>query len=275
MGGPSGFIDDCVAAPWRQRGVRAGRALPDDRWPWRPHARRSRTRAGGAYRRVAGATRPLANIPYYCRNEGLLKISRNNDSDSDVAHFLYCGQIVARKGVDLLIRAFCRVAQGYPGVCLTLVGDGPMRAELTAAVPELIQPRVKWAGFREVEDLPPYFAEANVFVLPSIHDGWGVVINQAVSAGMAVIASDAVGAGVDLVTDGKNGLIFPSQNEMALEKTLRFFAENPDAIVRFGRMSRLVGQNLTPEHGAERWYRFLEQILQKKHGSPMRSRKET
>jgi poly(glycerol-phosphate) alpha-glucosyltransferase len=175
--------------------------------------------------------------------------------------------------VDLLLRSFCRLASEHQAIRLTFVGDGPLRESLAASVPDGLRARVIWAGFKEADALPPYFAAANVFVLPSLHDGWGVVINQAVSAGMAVIASDAVGAAVDLVVHGENGLIFPSQDEAALTDSLRYFADHPDDIPRFGVASREKAAHLCPEQGVERWYQFCRAILQRRGPSPYRKAK--
>jgi glycosyltransferase involved in cell wall biosynthesis len=219
------------------------------------------SRAAAVYGKLTSQVRPVWNIPYYCRNDALLSIERDPNAINDMAHFLYCGQMVPRKGVDLLVKSFCVLAQEHKDIRLTLVGDGPLRVSLAASVPEVTRPRVIWAGFKEADELVSYFAEANVFVLPSLHDGWGVVINQAVSAGMAVIASDAVGAAADLVSDHGNGLIFASQNEEALTAALCFFAENPDCIHRFGKVSRARAHELGPEQGADRWYRFCREIL--------------
>jgi glycosyltransferase involved in cell wall biosynthesis len=221
-------------------------------------------RAAAAYSEIAKHDCPVWNIPYYCRNNALLRIERGSNAANDSAHFLFCGQIVPRKGVDLLVQSFCQLAQKDRSARLTLVGDGPLRPILAASVPEEIQPQVNWAGFKEAEELPRYFAEANVFVLPSVHDGWGVVINQAVSAGMAVIASDAVGAAADLVSDGGNGVIFPNQNREALTAALRFFADHPDVIHRFGEVSRARARDFSPEQGADRWYRFCQEILNRR-----------
>jgi glycosyltransferase involved in cell wall biosynthesis len=218
-------------------------------------------RAAEVYAKLTNHARAVRNIPYYCRIDELLKIDRSATMADAPPHFLYCGQIVPRKGVDLLVRSFCRLAQEHQGVRLTLVGDGPMRGELEALVPDAIRSQVTWVGFKEAEALPAFFSQANVFVLPSLHDGWGVVINQAVSAGMPVISSDGVGAAVDLVSDQINGLIIPSQDEGALTAAMRFFAENPGCIHRFGQASRTRAQELAPEKGAELWYQFCQEIL--------------
>jgi len=221
------------------------------------------SRAAAAYVRITNRGRPVWSIPYYCQTQALLNIRRSPDAVDDVAHFLFCGQIVPRKGVDLLVKSFCRLAREHDAIRLTVVGDGPLREPLTALVPEAIRHRVTWAGFKEVEELPPFFAVANIFVLPSLHDGWGLVINQAVSAGMAVIASDAVGAAVDLVEHGVSGLIFPARAESALTAAMGYFAEHPEVIYPFGQKSRERARPLSPRSGADRWYRFSQKILNK------------
>lgn len=228
-------------------------------------------RAASAYRAITKPGRPIRNIPYYCDTDALVRIDRNTTSWPELAHFLYCGQLVPRKGVDMLVRAFCQLAQEQPGIRLTLVGDGPLREQLAASIPDAVRERVTLAGFKETKDLPAFFAQANVFVLPSLHDGWGVVINQAVSAGMAVIASDAVGAAADLVTDGGNGLVFPNQDEDALLSAMRYFAANPDAIRRFGEMSRACASDITPEAGANRWYELCRTVVHGRRRNGTRS----
>jgi len=224
------------------------------------------SRALSAYEKLSKRDCPIRSIPYYCRNESLLQIKRESAVSSVIPHFLYCGQLIARKGVDLLLRAFCVVAVDNPDIRLTLVGDGPLREQLANSIPEAIQSQVTMAGFRETEELAPFFANANVFVLPSLHDGWGVVINQAVSAGMGVIASDAVGAAVDLVESGVNGLIVPPDDECALTNALRFLVDNPNEIASFGRSSRERAARLSPKHGVDSWYAFAKQVLRNKRG---------
>ena len=66
-----------------------------------------------------------------------------------------------------------------------------------------------------------------MFVLPSRHDGWGVVVNQAIAAGLPVICSDAVGAAADLVSNGVNGYVFPSGNVEQLAEAMASFARIP------------------------------------------------
>jgi glycosyltransferase involved in cell wall biosynthesis len=77
------------------------------------------SRAVAVYTRLSKHARPVWNIPYYCHNDALMKIDRKPKRMHDAAHFLFCGQIVRRKGVDLLVRSFCRLAEEHKEIRLT------------------------------------------------------------------------------------------------------------------------------------------------------------
>jgi len=108
------------------------------------------------------------------------------------------------------------------------------------------------------------FAEADAFVLPSLHDGWGVVVNQALGAGLPVIASDTVGAAGDLVRHGENGLIVPAGNVAALEVAIRTFAEGPDRCREMGKNATETADTISLHAGVNRWHEFLSEIVARK-----------
>jgi glycosyltransferase involved in cell wall biosynthesis len=220
------------------------------------------SRAAAAYRAIAARNRPVANIPYFCDTAAFECASRPASSGPErPLRFLYCGQLVHRKGVDLLVRAFTRLAQGHGHVRLRLVGDGALLPDLRAQLPESVRERVEFTGFLQVNQLPAVFADADVFLLPSRHDGWGVVVNQALAAGLAVVCSDAVGA-ADLVTPGENGLIVPAGDENALFGALEEMASDPHRVRRFAERSRAAAAEWAPERGVDRWYKLLQAVLQ-------------
>jgi glycosyltransferase involved in cell wall biosynthesis len=219
------------------------------------------SRAVEAYKRMSGGRCPVANIPYCCDMAPFLAIDAREDRGKNRVRFLYCGQLIHRKGVDLLVDAFCRAAGVFGNIELVLVGEGPLGAELRARIPEAIQPRVQFAGFHAVAELPRLFSEADVFVLPSRHDGWGVVVNQAIAAGMPVICSDAVGAAADLVVENENGHLFPAGNGERLAELMISFLGQADTITRFGRRSRQCAEDWTPQRSVDRWCSFLSEIV--------------
>lgn len=157
--------------------------------------------------------------------------------DATRRRITYSGRLVPVKRVDLLIDAFARIEAQRPEWDLTIVGDGPLRASLEARVPEQLRPRVSWTGF--LDDQPAVSAIyrlSDVLVLPSDHEPWAVVINEAVSAGLAVVASEIVGAAAELVRDGVNGWIFQPGNLDHLTKCL-LDTTDPGRIDEMKRMS--------------------------------------
>ena len=146
-----------------------------------------------------------------------------------------------------------------------------MGAELRRADSRSDSVGCRFAGFQPVAELPQLFAEADVFVLPSRHDGWGVVVNQAIAAGMPVICSDAVGAAADLVVENENGRLFPAGNGARLAEVMTSFADQAEKIRKFGQRSREFAADRTPERSVDRWYGFLSAIVAKKGGGASRS----
>ncbi|RME61140.1 glycosyltransferase [Candidatus Parcubacteria bacterium] len=134
---------------------------------------------------------------------------------------VYCGRLSREKRVDVLLRAFSRIVHERPLWDLLLIGDGPLRNELPSLIPGLDSDRVVWTGFQaDAETIAALYKSCDVLVIPSDHEPWGLVVNEAVAAGLAVVASDVVGAARDLVQDGLNGMFFRPGDEDALVHAL-------------------------------------------------------
>ena len=133
--------------------------------------------------------------------------------------------------------------------------------ELLAALPPTVRERSAYAGFQPPEELPRFFAKADVFVLPSRYDGWGVVVNQAIAAGLPVICSDMVGAGHDLVDEEKNGLKFQAGDAASLAEKMKRFLTESALIERWGAASREKAHAYTPAAGAEKWVAAFQEVL--------------
>lgn len=194
-------------------------------------------------------------LPYFCELAPFLALPRHELGAEPV--FLFCGQMIARKGVDLLLQEFAKLPRGR----LLLVGREAELPQLLATLPSEVRSRIEYAGFQAPEALPGFFARADVFVLPSRYDGWGVVVNQAIGAGLPVICSDLVGAGHDLVEEGVNGVKFQAGDAASLGAALRRFVESPELIAPYGEASRARAAAITPEAGAARWVEAIESIL--------------
>jgi glycosyltransferase involved in cell wall biosynthesis len=160
-----------------------------------------------------------------------------------------------------LIDAFADLADDFPHLELQFVGEGPLRAALAERVPARCKHRVIFAGFQSVDRLPAFFGEADIFVLPSLHDGWGVVVNQALAAGLPIVCSSSVGAAVDLVVPNQNGDIVPPDDRAALANALRSLVSDPSRRVAFGLHSRTLAFDWLPSRGVDRWVELAERVL--------------
>ena len=202
---------------------------------------------------------PHFSIPYHCNLSAFFGIRRHTEAGAPVT-FFFCGQMIRRKGIDLLLSAFDRLVESGIDVRLLLVGREAELPEFLAKVAPNTRARIRYEGFQAPEQLPEFFARGDVFVLPSRHDGWGVVINQASAAGMPIITTDAVGAGLDLIENGSNGIRVAANDTDALYRAMEAFAINPDIVWQWGIRSRERARDLTPEAGAEKWVRVFDSL---------------
>jgi glycosyltransferase involved in cell wall biosynthesis len=141
--------------------------------------------------------------------------------DRQRSYLMFSGRLIPQKRVDLVIDAFAAVAAQRPDWDLLVVGDGVLRDELHRRVPESLRSRVVWTGFVEGNESALSYHAADVLLLPSDHEPWAVVVQEAMAAGLAVVASDVVGAAHELVEDGVNGRIFPVGNLSELIGAIR------------------------------------------------------
>jgi glycosyltransferase involved in cell wall biosynthesis len=201
------------------------------------------------------------NIPYFCdlapfRAASIAERTRTKPT----VDVLFSGQLIDRKGVDVLIRAFTKIAFQVPELHLQLLGSGPALGALTNLVPLDLRSRVQFLGFRQPSSLPKIFAEADIFVLPSRHDGWGVVVNEALGAGLPIIVSDCVGAR-DLVEDGVNGFITIAGDVDSLASALFKLGKSWSLREAFGRSSTDRAARWDVGEGVRRWVELADQVL--------------
>ena len=202
---------------------------------------------------------PHFNIPYHCDLSALFSIRPRYERSGPI-RFFFCGQMIRRKGVDLLLLAFDRLIMGGFDAHLLLVGREAELPSFLETVSPASRARIHYEGFHAPEHLTKYFGKADVFVLPSRHDGWGVVVNQALAAGLPIITSDAVGAGLDFVDNGVNGMRIPAGDVEALYGAMHVFMLNPNLAAQWGRKSRERARELTPGAGSERWVQVFDSL---------------
>lgn len=178
------------------------------------------------YQREFGKKRDYRNLPYFSDLGRFERIRRETPSEPNERVILFSGALIARKGVDLLARAFVRAAREFPQLKLTILGDGELRNELRhVLVP--VASQVQFLGFRDWAELPEVYASADILCVPSRYDGWGLVVPEGLAAGLPVIGTDRTGAALEFLETGRNGWLIRAGDGDALHAALRQAAMLP------------------------------------------------
>ena len=166
---------------------------------------------------------------------------------------LYVGRLTEDKGVLDLLEAFRSLRADERLLHLVLVGEGPLREriETTAAGDPALKRSLTLVGYASEELLPKYYMAADIFVLPTWRDVWGLVLNEAMSAGLAVVSSGGASGAWDLIEDGVSGLIVPRRRPRDLADAILQLHENPESRRLMGRRAReRMVNGFSPRHQA-------------------------
>jgi glycosyltransferase involved in cell wall biosynthesis len=131
--------------------------------------------------------------------------------------FLFAGQFIERKRLDLLLEALAELQR--TDFTLTIIGSGPLESALRARAENLFAGRVKWLGRQPSTSMSGHMANADCLVLPSRFDGWGAVVSEALMAGTPAICSDNCGAAGAVLASGRGG-VFRSGDRQSLCRQL-------------------------------------------------------
>ena len=146
---------------------------------------------------------------------------------------LFASKLQTRKRCMDLLEAYRLLPQPAPH--LIIAGDGEERPRLEAFCRDHDLTGVRFVGFQNQSALPGYFQLADAFVLPSRHEPWGLIVNEAMAAGCPCIVSDEVGCHADLITPGIEGFVFPAGNIPALAAALTSIFADPNTAAEMGQ----------------------------------------
>jgi glycosyltransferase involved in cell wall biosynthesis len=150
--------------------------------------------------------------------------------------------MIDRKGVRELIHAFQAI--DHPDLGLILIGEGPEKARYMQATTGMT--RIFWEGYLQTSQMGPYFACADVLVMPSYLEPWGLVVNEAMAAGLPVIATTCSGATTDLLQEGITGHAIAAGDVNRLVTLLYSVLQEPDRWRQMGRQAAVKIQEASP-----------------------------
>lgn len=150
------------------------------------------------------------------------------------AIILYASKLIERKRCIDLIDAHLGIKPGERPYLL-IVGDGPERSKCEARVRDAEDLSTRFFGFQNQSQMAKFFDLSDLFVLPSVDEPFGLIVNEVMNAGKAIIVSDQVGCQPDLIEDGLTGKIFPAGDVLALRSAIESLVRNDELRDVLGR----------------------------------------
>ena len=158
-----------------------------------------------------------------------LKFYQKQKKFPEIFTFLYVGRLVPNKNVESLIKQF-NIHFSDKSAVLKIIGSGEEESYLKNLY---LSERVLFLGSLFDNDLIVEFQNASCFVLPSLFEPWGLVVNEALSAGLPVISTKQVGASYDLIRDRNCGIISIDMTDFG-RRMLEVY-DKPDLLVQFSK----------------------------------------
>ena len=165
-------------------------------------------------------------------------------------------------GIEYLLKGFALVEKSYKNIRLVIAGDGPLKDQLRELAFQLgCQEKVEFLGRIPHSQVPTLLNEMDIFIMPSIHESFGVAALEASACGLPVIASD-VGGIPEVVVHRKTGLLIPPGNPEALAEAVVYLIENPDLREKLGKDGReFVMETFDWQENAQRMENLYQELL--------------
>jgi glycosyltransferase involved in cell wall biosynthesis len=178
-------------------------------------------------------------VPVEYLSNGIdMSLVRPKDSYESTGRLLHAGRLGHEKNVDVVVKAFARLACANSGCTLDIIGDGPAREGLVRLAERLgLADRVRMPGFIDRHTLGRVYRDYDAFVTASTIETQGIVLLEAMSAGLPVVGVNAL-AIPELVRDGRDGIIVDPGDEAALADAMGRVLEDADLRADFGAACR-------------------------------------
>lgn len=192
------------------------------------------------------------------------KVSREELSmKKDVLYLISIGRLVKRKGYDFLVKALKILKDRGQDINLILVGDGPEREYLESlASSSGISDKIIFLGSVPDEEKFQYLSASDIYVLPSLHEGFGIVLVEAMRCGLPIVATNE-GGQTDIIKDEKNGILIPPRDVDALAIAISELASNLERRKTMTEFNKKSSELYSISHTAEQYIDLFNSVIQK------------
>lgn len=179
----------------------------------------------------------------------------------DTRVLTYLGRLSPEKGPQFLVEAWGRIAAQHPDWSLHFVGNGPDEPAVRAMVDRLPEGAERIEFFAPVTDPQRVLLASDIVVLPSLVEGFPLVVAEAMACGVPVVASDCSAGVRALIDDGVTGLIAARGDAGDLAHQLTWLMESETLRREFGAAARVRSEQLSPEVIFARWEMLFIDVL--------------
>jgi len=211
---------------------------------------------------VRSPGKPIVQFPTWTDIEVFLKAGKQEQTYRSTQTILFVGNLVPGKGVDVLIESFAHIAREFEEAKLVVIGKAEDKnyektLKMQSNRPEL-EKRITFLGQLPQPQLAHHMVEASMLVIPSLSEGLGRVIFEAMACGTPVIGS-RVGGIPDLITDTVTGFLVPPRDESALANKISWLLNNPVKTREMGLRAREFAENFfSSEIYVQKYLQLLE-----------------
>ena len=183
---------------------------------------------------------------------------RNNLQIKNRKMVISVGQFIYRKGFDILLSAWGDL--DYENQ-LVILGGGEQEEEYKKYIEKCGYKNVFLHGYMPKEKIFQFYCAADLFVLPTREDIWGLVINEAMACGLPVITTDRCIAGLECIQNGINGFIIPTENSKMLHDSMKYLLVDDDRREKMGALGLEKISEYTMENVVESHLRCIDRLL--------------
>lgn len=166
------------------------------------------------------------------------ELRKKTNIDDDAFIFLFVGQFIHRKGIDLLSNCIRKFKNENSNIkfFVFLVGGG--KEGLIKIIGNYDENLFTQVEFKQKEDLIKYYVISDCLIFPTRNDVWGMVVNESIACGLPVMVSKYAGCADDLIENEKNGYVFDPLDENSFINTLKKCIENKDKLKSFAEKAK-------------------------------------
>jgi len=174
---------------------------------------------------------------------------------------LYVGRLERVKGIEYLFDAYKNLESERGDTALVITGEGPFKKQLKEKCKKERIKKVIFLGNIERNQMPRIYGIADLVVLPSWSEVWGLVINEAMSCGLPVISTESVGSSRDLIKNGVNGYVVKARDSQALYQAIKKVLSNSKAR-KMGDNSRKIISDFTYQKMADGFIKVINRFCE-------------